>query len=166
MLPRISLRGFVRPWSVGHLFSFNRANPVEKAQNLCVWTGLESLRKSREELPLFGGQSVRPSVQPTNNLKRTCSPKRTCNKNCKEAASNNFHQNLKTLHFSLFLSLRKHLCLNELVSRVHATALSVGVSVARSVTLLKFLPQSYLNRINTPAHPYKTDAVVYTVLFP
>jgi len=42
---------------------------------------------------------------------------------------------------------------------------SVGWLVRPSVTLLKFLPKSYLNRINAPAHPYATDAVVYTALF-
>ena len=34
-------------------------------------------------------------------------------------------------------------------------------SVRPSVPLLKFFPESYLNRINAPAHPYATDAVVY-----
>ena len=43
--------------------------------------------------------------------------------------------------------------------------MSVGPSVHWSVTLLKFLPKSYLNRITAPAHPYATDAVVYTALF-
>ena len=30
---------------------------------------------------------------------------------------------------------------------------------------LKFLPKSYLNRINAPAHPHATDTAVYTSLF-
>ena len=33
--------------------------------------------------------------------------------------------------------------------------------VGPSVTLLKFLPKSYLNRINAPVHPYATNAIVY-----
>ena len=57
-------------------------------------------------------------------------------------------------------------------SRVHATlyvnlsvSRSVRSSVGPSVTLLKFLPKGYLNCIKAPAHPYATNAVVYTALF-
>jgi len=35
-------------------------------------------------------------------------------------------------------------------------------SVHPSVTLLNFLPKNYVNLINVSAHPYATDAVVYT----
>ena len=42
---------------------------------------------------------------------------------------------------------------------------SVCPSVRPFVTLLIFLPKGYLNRIKAPAHPYTTDAVVYTALF-
>jgi len=42
---------------------------------------------------------------------------------------------------------------------------SLHPSVRLSVTLLKFSPKSYLNHITAPAHPYATDAVVYTALF-
>ena len=42
---------------------------------------------------------------------------------------------------------------------------SLFLSVRPLVTLLKFLPESYLNRNNAPAHPFVTDAVVYTTLF-
>ena len=42
---------------------------------------------------------------------------------------------------------------------------SVSLSVGLPVTLLKFSPKIYLNRINAPLHPYVTDAVVFTVLF-
>ena len=59
-----------------------------------------------------------------------------------------------------------------ILSRIHATihaTLLVCRSLRRfvrlSVKLLKFLPKCYLNRITAPAHPYATDAVVYTALF-
>ena len=57
------------------------------------------------------------------------------------------------------LALKQNLIFSHSVSR------SVGPSVGPSVTLLKFLPKIFLNRINAPAHPYATDAVVYTTLF-
>ena len=41
---------------------------------------------------------------------------------------------------------------------------SVGPSVCPSVTMLELLPKGYLNHIKVPAHPYATDAVVYTAL--
>ena len=42
---------------------------------------------------------------------------------------------------------------------------SVRPSVRPSVTLLNFLLKYFLTGITAPAHPYATDAVVYTALF-
>ena len=47
-------------------------------------------------------------------------------------------------------------------SSEHAT---LKVTVGWSVTLWKFTPESYLNRITSLAHPYATDAVIYRALF-
>ena len=55
--------------------------------------------------------------------------------------------------------MRMVMCTRDSIS--HSVGLSVGPSVRPSVALPKFLPKSFLNRINAPAHPYATDAVVY-----
>ena len=54
-------------------------------------------------------------------------------------------------------------------TRVNTMRNSVGWSnyplYHLSVTQLELLPKSYLNTINTPAHQYMTDFVMYTALF-